>query len=94
MSCSAPADTFPLPMMGLEVRATKRSFGDRAMRALCSARRTEYVQEPPFLFALTCFPVLLSGACNPESRLEHFGELIAHVVGLAASRCVRKNAFT
>ena len=46
MSFSAPSDTFPPPMMCLEVRAMKLSSGDRAMRALCRARHTEYVQEP------------------------------------------------
>jgi hypothetical protein len=46
MSFSAPSDTFPLPMMCLEVRAMNLSYGDQAMRALCRARHTEYVQEP------------------------------------------------
>jgi hypothetical protein len=46
MSFSAPSDTFPLPIMCLEVRAMNLSYGDQAMRALCRARHTEYVQEP------------------------------------------------
>lgn len=50
MSFFAPSDTFPLPMMCLEVGAMKLSYGDQAMRALCSARHTEYVQEPKKLF--------------------------------------------
>jgi hypothetical protein len=49
MSFSAPSDTFPLPMMCLEVRARNLSSGDQAMRALCRARHTEYVQEPIFV---------------------------------------------
>ncbi len=48
MSFSAPSDTFPLPMICLEVRAMNLSYGDRATRALCRARHTEYVQEPLF----------------------------------------------
>ncbi len=46
MSFSAPSDTFPLPMICLEVRAMNLSYGDQATRALCRARHTEYVQEP------------------------------------------------
>jgi hypothetical protein len=46
MSFSAPSDTFPLPMMYLEVGAMKLSYRDQAMRALYSAWHTESVQEP------------------------------------------------
>jgi hypothetical protein len=81
MSFAAPSDTFPLPTMCLEVRAMNLSYGDQAMRALCRARHTEYVQEPlsdgktKFIVRIHIWGLFRLGSCHLRQRT---GEKVRH----------------